>query len=413
MPLPERSLLEYLQFPDPLVTWNTFPKPGKSTKTSSWARPRQVRKWDGFDFDTLSHFCSSRLRKVLEKKFSLREISSGFDESCGCSDEDSLEHNVISKWNYCVLDEALKKCQGYLKPVHGSTRMVRGGEVRSPDPNLRYRPDWGCIRSIPPNHEIKCKNLLPGDTKVSGHWSSHQIKDGLVEDTKVNRGWLRPLRQIYTYCLRNGTRYGYLITDAELVAVRIGLSKEVSTECSPSETKRPKRTRSTLVPEEISAQPDDSARDYGILEYVSFPWAVADDPASKSNKRVSINLVLFFLLQIATGKTDIGYDYGHLRDALWDQSPDDSELQALGQLPEGEENITTDEMEGVETEGANLEEHQHNKSDTNTDVDDPMLELPKAASKQVSIPSSSEKPSAAYIYLGLIPDYRSSGSQCQ
>ena len=48
------------------------------------------------------------------------------------------------------------------------------------------------------------------------------IHHGRFEDVKVqDHNWMLPLRQVATYCSKTERRYGYLITDQELVVIRI------------------------------------------------------------------------------------------------------------------------------------------------------------------------------------------------
>ena len=62
----------------------------------------------------------------------------------------------------------------------------------------------------------KSWNILPGYTKLGKKWSSNKIVRGPVK-VDIKCQWLRPLAQIYTYCVRANVRYGYVITDKELV----------------------------------------------------------------------------------------------------------------------------------------------------------------------------------------------------
>jgi hypothetical protein len=96
----------------------------------------------------------------------------------------------------------------------------------------KNRPDLGGIQRSCNSSVIveKSANILPGDTKLSKKWSSDSIKSGVVveDDTQLDR--LQLIKQIFAYCVKSNARYGYLITDQELVVVRIRPGPQTDTE---------------------------------------------------------------------------------------------------------------------------------------------------------------------------------------
>ena len=279
----------------------------------------------------MNAFDGGELRRVLEQKFDLQDYSGIPDfPFCEYSDEDSLEPLLI-KWNHSVVSEALAKAQSFLNGMHDPIYMVRGGQAESPYPGKNWKPDWGCVRRSQLESPSKRKNLLPGDSKVSAKWSSKLIETGEIVYSRRSRDWMRPISQIYSYCARNNTRYGYIITDTELVAVRIRLGQQYDLQTSfDTATSAPKPMKSVIV----------RARTEGVLEYKAIPWADGRNGARGNSKRMTINLALWWLHLIATGKTGIGEDYGSLRDALREQdakgqqqSSEDQAQDAQTQLP--------------------------------------------------------------------------------
>ncbi len=89
---------------------------------------------------------------------------------------------------------------------------------------MKCGPNWGAVKNstIDVKSKGKAKNILPGDTKLSSKWSSSTINPGDIEKHDVRQDWYQPIAQIFTYCVRNNARYGYLITDKELVVIRVG-----------------------------------------------------------------------------------------------------------------------------------------------------------------------------------------------
>ncbi|KAI4173227.1 MAG: hypothetical protein LQ343_003054 [Gyalolechia ehrenbergii] len=116
--------------------------------------------------------------------------------------------------------------------------MVRGGQASLPGDDKKEkngklcRPDWAAVRrlhdvnmplhtqtTIEPRTMIKPRSALPGDTKISSKWKSSQIIDGELK-TRPKGDWYKPIHQVYGHCKRARARYGYIITDEELVVMR-------------------------------------------------------------------------------------------------------------------------------------------------------------------------------------------------
>ena len=299
--------------PDPVVDNHQCPK-GNNTKSTqnSYDRPRAVREWKDFEFDTLTEIYEGRLFSLLSQRLDLRDFSDIPEFPFRrYHDEPSLEPLLV-KWNQSVVLEALEKSQPFLLETEDHIYMVRGGQADPPNPpdpqkpqnpkspkSKPRKPDWGAVV----DRKNKSKNLLPGDTKLSSKWSSSKIEPGEVRYSHVQKDWMRPLEQIYTYCLRNNTRYGYLITDAELLAVRVRLGQD-------------KNQKTSFVSKDTDAVVE-RARDVGILDYKAIPWKTATNRASSTADGLTMNLALWWLHLIAIGDTKIGDNYGALRDEAW------------------------------------------------------------------------------------------------
>lgn len=98
-----------------------------------------------------------------------------------------------------------------------------------------------------------------GDSKLCQGWKSAWIQESLAEGyintkpstTSVHAERLRPLERLATYCRLAGTRYGFILTQSELVAFRV------------------RRLDSTLV---STTPPVLHNRSYAGIEYKSVPW---------------------------------------------------------------------------------------------------------------------------------------------
>lgn len=92
----------------------------------------------------------------------------------------------------------------------GRTYYEPGGDTR------RFKPDWPvCAAGRVSTFEdgsYRYLNLLPGDSKLSNKWNS-----SFYESMEDRAYWEDPVRQIVHYCINSDSRYGFIITDEELV----------------------------------------------------------------------------------------------------------------------------------------------------------------------------------------------------
>ena len=314
MSSPRQTLLNYLRTPDPTVNGDRCPKGGNTTQ-STYDTPREVLEWKEFEYETLNRIYGGRLCDILNETFNLVDHTNIPDfPFCRYYDEDSFQ-GLLVKWNWSVVNEALAKSQPLLLQARDHVYMVKGGQAPSPKAKAEkkekkrgWKPDWGCVVGdsgaiIVPGDEDSEPSLLPGDSKVSKKWSSSMIEPGRVQNRWGSKNWLSPLRQIYSYCLSHNRRYGYLITDIELVVVRVRLAQKTE-----------------QMAQVVDADTDslrECARKSGVLEYKAIPWQTATGVPARTASGLTMNLALWWLHLMATGNTNIGGDYGELRDALW------------------------------------------------------------------------------------------------
>lgn len=109
-----------------------------------------------------------------------------------------------------ALHESYKYCYGDKEdPIE-----IRPGGFAKIQHNNSFQADWAGVRSsvVQPNYRSYW-NLCPGIVKVASKWKSG--------DNHAT-GWEEPWSQIQTCCgVYWRTRYGYVLTDEELVVVRV------------------------------------------------------------------------------------------------------------------------------------------------------------------------------------------------
>lgn len=302
MPGLEKSLLEYLRSENPVINGEMC-RPGSNTSSKGdiWETPREIKVWEDFEFSSLKSMYGGQLQEVLARHFDFQDFSAipqfPFRE---IHDENSLECLIV-KWNHSMISDALSTAQSYLddRLTHGRIHMVRGGQADYPASNSKLRPDWGGVQR-PTTHISKPKNVLPGDTKLSNKWSSGLIKLGQVHLDYKKIDWLRPLTQVFSYCVRSNSRYGYVITDKELVVVRIRPGSETDSQSAIG-------IQGSF--ESSDPTPATRARSTGILEYQAIPWENDANAADKKCEGMTVNLALWWLHMMAAESNEIEDHY--------------------------------------------------------------------------------------------------------
>ncbi|KAM5432111.1 hypothetical protein MferCBS31731_007612 [Microsporum ferrugineum] len=226
------TLLEYLTQPNPQVD-SSWSLPGLPSR----ADPKEdihIIDWKDFTYATLMSCYGDVLRTQLNGP--LPEISPPVQEiELKIYDEDSLDH-LLTRSVVPLVSESLEIAweECYPDYPHLATDMTRGGRARGsinnlPLPNVLGEtqsaaatqtttgeapafPDWAGVQEDPATTAYI--NRCPGDTKLATKWRSG------MDRSKIHYYW--PYAQLIKYCGENwNTRYGYLITQEELVVLRI------------------------------------------------------------------------------------------------------------------------------------------------------------------------------------------------
>ncbi|DAA78669.1 TPA_exp: Uncharacterized protein A8136_2454 [Trichophyton benhamiae CBS 112371] len=222
------TLLEYLTQPNPAVE-NSRSLQGLPSK----CEPKEeihLEDWKHFTYSTLmscyGHILTTSIHGPLpEISPPVRNIE------LRIFDEDSLDH-LLTRTVVPPVNESLRMAwRGYYSDYPGlAIDMTRGGRARAfqndiPVPGVptetRSRdssdqtpvfPDWAGIQAA--SGQAPYLNRCPGDSKLSSKWQSNADTD------KAFYKW--PYAQLIKYCGETwNTRYGYIITDKELVVLRI------------------------------------------------------------------------------------------------------------------------------------------------------------------------------------------------
>ena len=295
----QQSLLEYLQQKNPIIN-NARCRTGKNTKTTlaSWVTPRHFELWEDFELNSLKSMYGGALQSILQEKYELQDHSAIPEfPFCEIHDENSLE-TLIIKWNYSVVSGALAAGQQRLQRYRDWEQiyMVRGGQANYPGSDSKHRTDWAGIHRSHSPRWARPTNILPGDTKLSCKWTSEPIEYGAAEDSTTPENWFGPLKQVYTYCLRANVRYGYILTDKELVVLRI----------RPGPQDRSLSAKDKKNPSKIStADAAQKTKRSGVVEYRSIPWVENNSDVGATPDGMTVNLALWWLHLLAADAKEI------------------------------------------------------------------------------------------------------------
>ena len=338
----KQPLIEYLGKGNPVLNCEQCSKRSITlTKGKTYFTPGRIDKWDEFEYDSLRSIYGGALHRILEREFPCRDFSIIPEVPFRhISDEDSLE-TLLTKWNQSVVSEALSIAQDrlYASPAGKTIYMVKGGQACLPKPN-KYRPDWAGVQlnvsHTSATESNKSKNILPGDTKLSAKWSSQDIIPGPVQSEYTRGGWLLPLRQIYTYCIKGNARHGHIMTDKELVVLRVrpNLESENSQSTHNSQDSRQESASQqqgsqrvdTVSHQTILVQEHDESNDSpmssptlaqmcdgGRLEYKAIPWSNAKSKDPRRRNELTVNLALWWLHIMASVSSNIKDQYPPLK----------------------------------------------------------------------------------------------------
>lgn len=336
MPASTTSLLEYLRVDNPPLKCRLHSSDSsggasqKNTTNGNWKTPDVIQMWEDFDFDTLQTSYGGVLQTALDQQPYNLPVHSGIAPFpfCEIHDEDSL-NALLVKWNQSMVSDALVIAQDFLQghlglPSYQQVFMVRGGQADYPASSATLRPDWAGVQRVQFDAS-RARNILPGDTKVGGKWSSCNIEVGPVADAHMANDWIEPIKQVYSYCLKTESRYGYIITEKELVVVRIrpategdfispDNSQETYHGAQPSTVRKSKFLKSAKQP---PSSPSGRISHSGMLEYKAIPWKDKSSLSIGGQQTLTVNLALWWLHLMASENNSIKDTYPPLPGSSW------------------------------------------------------------------------------------------------
>lgn len=387
-----QTFLDYLTLPNPGVDASKC-KEGKSTKSKRVYGPHKVREWEDVTLKNLNASFGDVLLQGMGSP-RVRDANDVPSEKTVLFEEGSVT-TLAAHWNEPVVDHALNgTCEilregqtgGHLHGALGSGRVhfiENTGQGHLPDEKKRiHKPDW-CVYQGGQVGDERVANLVPGDSKPAMKWKSEWIKS---TNPRLKSKGKMGIQQVTKYMYLAKTRYSFLLTEEELVPVR--LSKcfrdlEIVKERIEDAHRREQiidtsgsfetgDEENDEITSDISRDPDqESDRSYAdatrtidlVLEYCRIPWS------NSGTNELTVNLTLWWLPLLAIQGSSIkGLGaYTSLGERMRGHSPEFVEQQAEGETNEEEEGKQpantrkrrAEEMEGLEQDTRRYRTRRH------------------------------------------------------
>ena len=299
-------------------------KDGTNTFSHDWEHFLPWERWAEFNAENLY----GMFRHVLEAEWQAPAnlACALLEEDKSFAAEDMLEHQVLSRVVIPVVNAALQHaCR--LQGVGYTLFITRHGG--STFAGSRFRPDWVlCSTTHITDHGYYVPRMA-GDTKESVKFHSARVTlHGPDSDSAY------PVRQAVSYAVDAGARYTFIITDAELVVLRV-TSMHTGSGIAATRPRRPPqpvqfghashpstgtaisqisdRLMATSIADSAASYQPAPATDVPFVEYQTVPWA----NHNSSGQGLTVGLALFYLALLSgLGTSNLQFQYPTL-DSCW------------------------------------------------------------------------------------------------
>jgi hypothetical protein len=254
-----KTIFEFLTKENPEV-WCETPKNKSLTGSKRYHLPKQLTLWNDFTIKTFHKIYESSLyQESLRRDYALPDYPTLLDDECNVYHERNT-CTLFTTWNRYIVNAALHAVKDVFHTSRWSDGMpipenpnstdvdendgeeededeaprARKGKARYADPSSKKKkrkpldPDAGATywnqSGIPGRSEYV--ELLPKDYKTASKWESSAMLKRLDDLGYWRDGasWspeAMPIRQVYTYCVKTGCRYGCILTTNEAFIFRI------------------------------------------------------------------------------------------------------------------------------------------------------------------------------------------------
>ena len=207
--LTESTILEYLTAPNPTLTpVQRIAEGVRGQSVHMWYDVRNVTTWADFNINTISSI--PMILDLLQVKVTLRDLPTPGRVNLYPENPAQLA-DTCANFHAVKVNAALKLAQG---DRHMAMRTLKAG------PGARQQPEFLS------NYQSDIEKTIYGDgrgrviglVKCWDQWNSGKRNDTPAQ--KVD--YLRGLSHLHRFMREHGCRYGFIMTEIELVCVRAG-----------------------------------------------------------------------------------------------------------------------------------------------------------------------------------------------
>ncbi|OJD24728.1 hypothetical protein ACJ73_03907 [Blastomyces percursus] len=207
-----QTLLNYLMVAPPsLPTQNTNKTPNTTNPNYSWGDINSVGQWPEFTYTHIMHHYGTLLQQV---QIASEPMPNSTPQPINTEPMFALHFNTyIQSRLRRALRVGFQRLAPQLANLHLTPITVDIGDAATIIDN--YRPDIAFFRAGSALNSSP--NRCPGDLKVSWKWGSG-YRTSLVPGDR--REFLQVLSQVNYYMGQHRTRYGFVLSDTELVPIK-------------------------------------------------------------------------------------------------------------------------------------------------------------------------------------------------
>jgi hypothetical protein len=237
------SIFDFLTARNPDIHYQ-IPQSKSLTNVRDSLYPRQLKTWDEFSFSTLKTMYGRRLINEARKVRSSLAYPSVLAKIDDVVHDEPTTTHVLTIWNHRIVATSLQAVQDTLHPsiwVQSGRKSQNEADavlinasthIKNTAKSTRLKPDAGAVSLC----QNCCSEVerLPKDYKTASKWQSSAIFNGWMTGTtgkwtpgQAKTNHAKPIRQVYTYCVKFGCRYGCIITTQEAFIFRIKPRTEI------------------------------------------------------------------------------------------------------------------------------------------------------------------------------------------
>ncbi|KAH6645472.1 hypothetical protein BKA67DRAFT_664546 [Truncatella angustata] len=217
-------------FLDTLTQRNPVPdsrsEEGYSTKIKTVYGPHKVQPWTDVTWENLiGSFGEVLQRETYDLR--IKDRDDIHPEKLNIYTESSVT-SLGEDWNEKLVQNALDGTREALMATQLNERLAKGvvhfkknnGQGHIPDEKgILQQPDWCVYQKGKEDYDKRrFANLVPGDSKPASKWKSDWID---CEDATLKRHAKLVMQQVTKYMYLGNTRYGFVISEEELVPLRL------------------------------------------------------------------------------------------------------------------------------------------------------------------------------------------------